>query len=307
MKEFSELDGKRFDNRPLIRRKETFTQLFTADSAVDLSAFVKEDGSFDDDLVAVERYSLASFLIEAMWENLKRQLEAYSTEKTLKIPISEDFWRQFADYYVDVVQEEKDALYKNAEASVNKPEEEMTFTELVTLRYMYLVKMSTGEGGLPSFTDFISIYTRLARVIQELGGEQITREQYEQALGHPSFRNMMLEMMMNSRDAGLLQMSVLEGQRSMPDTDDTSRKFDSSLFVTGGTEEAGDFHVVPDPKISARMKQYIQELFKKKQAEGTAPSVFRCPVIYTGTFTEMCDWMRHEFTHHYLDQKFGVR
>jgi hypothetical protein len=304
MKEFSGLDGKGFDNRPITRRKEATAQTLTVESVFDLAAFTKEDGSFDNELVAVERYAFSSFLIEAMWENLKQREMHTSTEGSPVIPIGEDFWKQFADHYIQIVQEEKDVLDKNAELSLKKSGKDMTFTELATLRYMYLVKATTGERGLPSFIDFISIYTRLARVVEELGGEQMTREQFEQALAHSSFRNMMLEMMMNSRDAGLYQLSVLEGQRGIPDTDDTSRKFNSSLFSVEGDVETGDFHIAPDSDMHARVKQYVNDLFKMKQADGTAPPVFRCPVIYTGTFTEMCDWMRHEFTHHYLNQRF---
>ena len=305
MKEFSGLDAAGFDNRPLKMRKEIVHSPFTVDSIFDTSAFTREDGSLDAEALSVERYALASFLIEAMWKNLQTQSETFTTHAAARIPITADFWKLFADHYIAVIQEQKDVLYKKAETSVQESEADIDFVELATMRYMYIIKLQTGETGLPSFIDFISIYTRLARVVDELGGESVSREHYEQALSHPSFRNMMLEMMMNSRDAGMFQLSALEGNHAMPDTDDTTRKFDSTLFTPSGRVEDGDYHIEPDPEIAARLKSYLNELFRKKQADGVAPSVFRCPVIYTGIFNEMCEWMRHEFSHHYIEQRFG--
>ncbi len=306
MKEFSGLDAKTFDKRPLQERKRLHDSFLNADNLLDVSTISHEDGEIDKGLLAVERYTYASVIIEDMWKSAKESGALGHDESIEPIALNEDFWKNFTELCIATLEKVRNDYYAGVEHVLKNESENLAFSDLATMRHMYLAKLETGQLGRVSFDDLVVIYTRLARVVERLGGEDhITQVHYEQALSHPTFRNMMLEMMTNSREAGLYMSLFIDKGGKIVDLEDTSGSFDEQHFIVAGDVETGDFHITPNPETVGKAKNHIMELFRKKQAEGTAPAVFRCPVIYTGLFQEMCDWMRHEFTHHYLDQRFG--
>jgi hypothetical protein len=241
-----------------------------------------------------------------MWKSAKESGALGHDQSIEPIAINVDFWKNFTEHCITTLEKVRNDYYASVEHVLKSESEKLEFSDLATMRHMYLTKLETGQLGRVSFDDLVVIYARLAKVVERLAGEeQLTQVHFEQALSHPAFRNMMLEMMMNSRDAGLyMSLFIDKGGRSA-DLVDTAGSFDERHFVTGGSIETGDFHITPNPETVGRVKNHIMEIFRKKQAEGTAPAVFRCPVIYTGLFQEMCDWMQQEFSHHYLDQRFG--
>jgi hypothetical protein len=304
MKEFSGLDAKPFDNRPLLEKKKMPNSWLTPETIFDVSNISHENGEIDPELLAVERYTYASVIIEEIWKQARESSALEHDETAGLIPLGEGFWQKFADQSISILEKIRDSYYAKVERTLKEDSENLTFGDLATMRHMYLSKLDTGKLGQVSFDDFVVIYTRLARVVDELGGVDMTREQFEGALDHDSFRNMMLEMMMNSREAGVRMALFIDKGNTYADLEDTAGSFDSRHFVAASDSESGSFYITPNQETVGKAKLYIMELFRKKQAEGSAPSVFRCPVIYTGLFQEMCDWMKCEFKHHYLDQRY---
>jgi len=308
MKEFSGLDRQPFDQRPLERRKQLLQEGLHEANLMDESLVRDEDGELNKDALAVEAYTLASIVIENMWQNLRDQPEIFSTNESERLPITDDFWKEFADHYIEITQAEKDRAFESSKEAFTNEDIEPTPADMAAARYMYVKMLDIEQLGLPSFIDFISIYTRLARAIEETSVAQTselpTREEYEQALANTSVHNMMAEMMLNSRDATFYLITALEGTGQNGNTDDTSRSFDPKWFEFSGNVEEGTFSLVPKPEVFAKVKPLIADAVEKHRSDNSPSSVKRCPVIYTGLFKEMCQWMNHEFTHHYLDKQY---
>jgi hypothetical protein len=260
-----------------------------------------------------ESFALSGLVIEQMWDDLKNREGTYSKADTPRVPLDKDFWKNFADRYIALEQPVKDALMARGENIFNREKETWSTEDKLLARYFYLqfIRIDNKfqkKAGRPSFIDLFSIYTRLARVAGERFQQQFdreaTREEYEHMVGDESFGNMMLQLMMNSRDALMPVFSRLEGHTEMPNTDDTSRKFVPEGFVIQQTS-AGPI-LQPNEETMDLLRQGIQTVIKRFAEEGKKTSqVLRCPVLYTGKFTEMNDWLRQEFAHHYLDQKYS--
>jgi len=308
MKEFSGFDRQPFDQRPLESRKRLLQERLVAANLMDESLVRDENGDLDKDALEVEAYTLASVVIENMWCNLREHPDTFSSPDDERLPITDDFWKEFADHYIDITQAEKDRTFDSSKEAFTNDDIEPTQADMAAARYMFIKQLDIGELGLPSFIDFVSIYTRLARAIEETqtiqSNESLTRAAYEQALANTSLHNMMAEMMLNSRQATFYLITTLEGTGEQGNTDDTSRSFDPKWFEFSGSVEDGTFALVPKPEVFAKVKDLLADLVEKTRSEDTPSAVKRCPVIYTGLFKEMCQWMNHEFKHQYLDQRY---
>ncbi|MDA8597195.1 hypothetical protein N9L26_02555 [Candidatus Pacebacteria bacterium] len=311
MKEFSGLDRQPFDQRPLEMRKQILQEGLSQANLMDESLVRNEDGELDKDALEVEAYTLASVVIENMWQNLREHPDTFSTPESERLPITEDFWKEFADHYIEITQAEKDRTFASSQEAFFNEDIEPTQADMAAARYMYVKMLDIEQLGLPSFIDFISIYTRLARAIEETSviqtGVLPTREEYELALANTSLHNMMAEMMLNSRDATFYLITALEGTGKNGNTDDTSRSFDPRWFEFAGNAEDGSLSLVPKPEVFAKVKPLIAEATEQHRQKNSPAAVKRCPVIYTGLFKEMCQWMNHEFTHQYLDQRYPMQ
>lgn len=308
MREFSGLDNLPFDQRPLEARKRLRTEGLSIADVFDESLFRDENGELNKDAIVVETYTLASIIIENMWQNLKKHPDTFSTPESPRLPITDEFWKEFADHYIRIAQAERDRTYASVLKAFSDKGAEPTQADIVAARYIHVKKLEIGRPGLPSFLDFVSIYTRLARAIEETSmrqnGTLPTREEYELALTNTSLHDMMAEMMLNSRDASLHLLTILEGTDASGNPEDTSRSFDSQWFRLVGSLDDSTLALVPKPEVFAQAKPLIADALKKLRDDNSPSSVKRCPVIYTGLFKEMCQWMNHEFTHHYLEQKY---
>jgi hypothetical protein len=308
MKEFSGIDRQPFDQRPLEARKQLLQEGLLEAKLIDESLIRNEDGILNKDALEVEAYTLASVVIENMWQNLREHPGTFSSSESEQLPITDNFWKEFADHYIKITQAEKQRTYDSSERAFTNADVKPTQADMAAARYMFVKQLDIGQLGLPSFIDFISIYTRLARAIEETAvaqnGKLPTREEYEQALENTSLHNMMAEMMLNSRDATFCLITVLEGTEKNGNTDDTSRSFDPKWFTLVGTVEDGSLSLVPKPELFVKIKPIIANAVEKHRTNNSPSSVKRCPVIYTGLFKEMCQWMNQEFTHHYLEQRY---
>lgn len=308
MRGFANLGGKEFDRRPLDRRRQILNEGITPEVAVDDSMFRDETGEINKELLVAESYAFSGFIIEKMWDDLKSRETAFSNSDTDRIPVTETFWKDFADKYIELAQTTKTTLTDEAKVIFSKPKEEWTSDETLVARYfmVQLVNPDNHGIGAPSFIDLISIYTRLARVAEEKFSSDFKREptraEYTHLLADSSFQKMMEQMMMNNRQTGISLFAALEGTAT-PDTDDTSRSFKAPIFEIYQNETGPCLR--PKEQLMDLYRHLMQEHFAQlRESNKKIQPVFRCPVIYTAKLKEMCDWLLHEFTFHYLDQKY---
>ena len=311
MKGFSGLDGKAPDMRPLARRQEILAEGISQEGLLNEALLKNEQGVFDEELMAVESYALSGLIIERMWDDFKSRPETYSTPDTPRVLLDETFWKNFTDRYISLEQSVKDAVMERGDVALRTPIEIQSAEDRLFARYFVLQMKRVDAGfqerlGRPSFIDFFSIYMRLARAAGETYaaqcGHEPSRMEYEHMLSDTSFQGMMLQMMMNTREALGVVMARLEGTIGF-NTNDTSRKFLTDDFVIQ-QKETGPV-LQPNEETLQMIRDGIQVVMKKYMEQGKKiPQVLRCPVMDTGKFGEMCDWLRHEINHHYFDQKY---
>jgi hypothetical protein len=308
MKGFAHLDSEKPNMGPLKRRMEVKREGLAPEAMLDDSKFRDADGNLDQTLLAIESYCFSGFMIEMLWEDMKKMPDTYSVADTPRIPIDENFWKNFADRYIAHEGPLKQALSDRCQAILARPEESLNLDERMMVHWFWVKHLQGEQLGVPSFTDLFSIYTRLARVANEKFkedfGHEPSREEYTHMLTHESFRQIMEQLMMNSRFGLHPVMGLMEGNGIMPNTDDTSRIFTTEFFeirmVDGKPILAPKEEQIQ--KYRAAVAIFVQKIKEKGQNAGL---VLRCPVIYTGKFKEMVDWLNGEFTHHYLDQKYS--
>ncbi|MES2966186.1 MAG: hypothetical protein V4668_00190 [Patescibacteria group bacterium] len=308
MRGFANLGGNGFDRRPLERRRQVLTEGITPEAAVDDSMFRDETGEINKELLAAESYAFSGLIIEKMWDDLKGRETTYSNNDSVRIPLTETFWKDFADTYITLAQTTKETLLEEAKIIFAKPKEEWTSDETLVARYFMVqfVNKDITNLGAPSFIDLISIYTRLAKVAEEKFFETNKREPSRDELVHvlsdSSFQKMMEQLMMNNRQTGVSLFAALEGTAT-PDTDDTSRSFKTNIFEIYQSDTGPCLR--PKEQFMNRYRHVMKEhLARLKESNKDIQPVLRCPVIYTGKLKEMCDWLLHEFTFQYVDQKY---
>lgn len=301
MKGFANLAETSHDRRPLERRRELLNETFANAKVDDFSNLYSEDGVLNEELRLAESYALSGIVIERLWSQLKDLRLAESTSE--KLQWNADFWKNFADAHMLLEQPLKAGLLETCREVARKPVEERSSDDNLLIRYFCLQTLTMGDTkqfGVPSFIDFISIYTRLAKVVNELGigkmGRQLTLEEFSQILSNPSFQEIMEQMMMNNRQVLIPVFGVLEGNTS-PNTDDTSRSFKNGFFEL--TNNESELKLVPKPELIEVLRIAYKDLLSKWTESGSAQPVLRCPVIYLGIMKEMCKWLHDEMMVHY--------
>ncbi len=319
---FANFDGKAQHNvRPKYRRAELLENGIREPHELDDSIMRNAAGEIDPELVAAESYVLSGFVIEQMWHDMKIRPYFLSKADSPRIPLGKNFWSDFGKHYEEIdwaatrrfnlgIMDLLDKLNRvKTGESWN-----LTFDEKMLLRWHYIKSLLVGKewSGSPSTKDFIGIYTRLARAATERFvtqlGKEPSRAEYEHILKDPSFQGMMTQMMMNSRSALDVVLIELEN-REKPALGmgwDASHAFNPDCFEI--IEKPDGPILQPDKKLFDDLRsnaaEYVAHIKEIRQESGKA---LRCPVVYTPIFTEMCDWMRHEFSHHYLDQKYSIQ
>ena len=312
MKGLRGFDGKLADPNPLKRFKEIKREGLPHLEVLNEANLRNENGDLTKESLSSESYSLSAFIIEQMWEELKKREGTYSDEDTPRVPLDDDFWKNFADRYVDLEVPVVNWIFSKFKDLANREIESLSLEEKLIFRF-YAVNIILMEEGFrediftPSFVAFFSLYTRLARVAEERFYEQynreITRKEFEHLISDSSFRNIMLDLMTNSRTATLHAVGILEGNKLSENLEDTSRSFVANDFVI---KEKGNGPILQvSEELVAEVHKSVKDLIENQKQKGKdTPQVLRCPVIYTDKFKEMCEWMNHEFTHHYLEQKY---
>lgn len=324
MASFANFDGKGMhDLRPKYRREEIVEKGIPDQLELDESLLKNDAGEIDPELVAVETYTMHGFVLEQMWDDMRMRPNLLSKTDDPRIPIGEHFWQDFVDKYCDfdwaAVQRfqlgKKDVLDK-VRAKIDSHDENWNLSrdEKNLLRWHYLTSLYSEKGSTsPSTSQFIGIYAHLARVagdtFQKEFKREPEREEYEHMLADPSFQAMMTQMMMNSHLALNWVVAYLIGvEEATAGVDEIhtnmSRAYHLDCFKVLMRSDGPILQ--PNKEFFEGMRDALTKWINEQKRLTKQPAkAMRCPVVYTPTFKEMCDWMYHEFSHHYLDQKYA--
>ncbi len=306
-KGFTEFDAKPH-NKGINKRRLEIISGGLKGKAFDQDFLKDENGELDPNSLESESYTLSTFIIEKIWRGIKSDIANNPIDKKKRIPLDKDFWSNFVNQLKLIEEEYQSRLLRQAIEIQEKDPASWAREETIIVRWFYIQNLKGSEGfDVPSFRDLFTIYIKMARVAeacsQEQLGRTLTKEEYIQILKDPSFNTMMLQMMMNSRDAMKPIISLLEKDNPTPDLNNPDGVWSTKFFKL--TEDEESLKMGPNEELLQKLRETTQRFFRKLEEQGRkTPQVLRCPVLPTGLFNEMCEWMYQEFNHQYLDQKY---
>lgn len=277
------------------RRKEIESLSLTQE---ELNAFTHAE----TDATKVESYAVASFVIEQFWDYLKKHELGTQERDSVLEPLpgeGETIAQQFAHALSTRLNEYRDRFVADLQTSLDaKADGEISKAEALVLRY-FSVNVGRGEGlAFPSMNDLVSLIARMADVVPKVyerdAGRASTDEELYASIAHPATKRLFFEMMTNSRDILLPVIARMEGA-TYADLDDYTRSFRDTFFAIQHDAQGGEY-VGFRPEAAQWFRNVFTIVAENRAASGDVPPrALQCPVLYTGKFIEMYDWVADEF------------
>lgn len=244
-----------------------------------------------------ESYAVASFVIEKFWDYLKNRVSTEKVELN-ESPEGDTTAKRFIFALNEAVDSYRDQFFDDFSDSLKgKQHEDISKSDALALRYFQMKKEETGRLGFPSMKDLVTMIGRMGDVIPKVYEREMGRPPSEEelftALQHPSLKRLFMEMMTNGRAVVNTILIRLEGGKDT-NLDDYTREFDSKYFRL--EEPNGNQHVVFRPEVAQWFRDVWIQVAENMASEGTVlPRALQCPVLYTGKFVEMYDWVASKF------------
>jgi hypothetical protein len=293
---FANLPGQIFDRSPRIFRKEVASSGKCPHDILEDITYIDSDGVVDEDKRITEAYGLASLVIEQQWKEMKTR----TPEEGIPVVEHKDattIFKLFGASMLDFIEKDKYAFFEAARLRFLNKEAPMTKDDAVLARYINA--RTEGENiGLPSMKDLATLLERVSGMLPDLYqrefGRPPTKEEIVYAVSHPTLTHFFIEIMTNNRYFTFPLLGRFEGTRHAPDLDDLKPIFDSECF-TLVADESGRYVVQPTEHIASWFTTFMTHVAKIRETEGKEPLIARqCPVLYTGLFREMHEWMAKE-------------
>lgn len=297
------MPGQNHDAAARKRRRELDVMDLQGEALV--KEFLPEKIDMEGDERKAESYALASFVIEKFWNYLKDKLskeeinlspspEGDTTAKRFIFALNESLDVQRDQFYDNVY----DSLKRKRSAEVSKE-------DVLTLRYFQITREEIGQPGFPSMRDLVTMIGRMADVIPKVYerdlGRKPTESELFSTLQHPSLKRLFMEMMTNSRAVVNTTLIRLEGGIDT-NLDDYTREFDPKYFQLA--ESKGQHHVIFRPEIAQWFRDVWTRVAEQRARDGiVSPRALQCPVLYTGKFVEMYDWVADECKRFYESER----
>lgn len=266
--------------------------------------FSKSD--YEPSTLKAESYAVASFVIEQFWDYLKQR---FSTE-SLRLEGSKETGnttsQRFALSLTKALNTYRDQYVEYARQSLkNKEDKEMTKSDLFLLKYFQLRHEGKEAPGVPSMNDLVSLIGRMGDVVPKVYERDLKRQPTDDelfsALDHPSLKRLFMELMTNSREAASIVLILLEGGEDF-DLDDPTREFDPKYFLVKEFEK-GERSVILRPEVAQRFRDVSEAIADTRARDGNeSPRALQCPVLYTGAYVEMHEWVVSEFKKFYAEE-----
>lgn len=252
-----------------------------------------------------ESYAVASFVIEKFWDYLKDRLSAEKIELN-ESPEGNTTAKRFVFALNETVDSYRDQFFDDFRDSLkDKQDQDISKADALTLRYFQMKKEETGHLGFPSMKDLVTMIGRMGDVVPKVYerelGQTPSEEELFKALQHPSLKRLFMEMMTNGRPVVNTILIRLEGGKDT-NLDDYTREFDPKYFKL--KESNGSQYVVFRPEVAQWFRDVWAQVAENRANEGVvSPKALQCPVLYTGKFVEMYDWVEAEFEKFYKAEK----
>jgi hypothetical protein len=154
--------------------------------------------------------------------------------------------------------------------------------------------------------DLVTMIGRMGDVIPKIYERDLERaptdEELFAGLQHPSLKRMFMEMMTNSKEILIPIFSQLENGLAK-NLDDYEGAFDPINFKLEEGKD-GQKQLVLRPEVIQRFRDVWAMIAEKRATDGkTPPRALQCPVLYTGKFIEMYDWVASEYQKFYEQER----
>jgi len=295
------LPGQTQDPRARQLRAEIQKSTSEGDALFDERRIKTPEGEIDTDLLQIEAYATASFMIEEFWDHFKTRVQGLPApiEPAARVnPIEEAkaFTQAYDDFLSPLQREYQLSLIERI-----KSKTPMTKEDTLMMRFMDAAFERMGKRGgipFPSMKDLIAIFGRIAGITSGVyardRGAVPDSELVMRLLTHPAARHTLSGMMTNSRALLNPIVSKLEGS-DHPDLDNHSRAFKAEHFAIG-TDSSGKEYIGLQPALVSWIRTQYEGMARKFEEEGTVPArALQCPVLYTGKFDEMYGWIAGEY------------
>jgi len=300
---FLRMPGQVHDSSARERRREFEVMDLNGEELI--KELVPSKIDLEGDERTAESYAVASFVIEKFWDYLKDKLSTQEVELN-QSPEGDTSAKRFVSALNEAVDSYRDEFFDDFRDSLKgKQDEDISKTDALTLRYFQMKKEETGRLGFPSMKDLVTMVGRMGDVVPKVYERDIghppSDEELFKALEHPSLKRLFMEMMTNSRSVVNTILIRLEGGKDT-NLDDYTREFDPKYFKM--EESNGNKHVVFRPEVTRWFRDVWAQVAENRANEGiVSPKALQCPVLYTGKFVEMYDWVAREFQEFYKAEK----
>lgn len=251
-----------------------------------------------------ESYAVASFAIEKFWDYLKDRISADPRGVSERLSNGNEgadtIPKKFAFALNGALDRYRDEFIDEFLASLKqKDESTVSKSDLLLLRYFKVMEPEAdGKLAIPSMQDLVTMIGRIGDVIPRVYETELKREPTDEELfasiDDPSMKRLFMEIMTNGRVAITPLLVALEGGKDV-DLDDYTREFNPSFFTLKKRDD-GSAHVIFRPEIAQRYREvWAVASEKRTEDKKESPRALQCPVLYTGKFVEMYDWVAQEF------------
>jgi len=295
------LPGQQLDRTPRIRRAELLEQ----HGSYSYEAMVPEQLNLDKDTIHAEASALASFVIEQFWDYIKTQRVdgTHLTQKLDSYPsgintVAKEFVVALNARLAELQTQFADSIFEQDDG---KSAEEIPQDHILVHRFLLLMETQYGHVGLPSMKDLVALIERVAGVTDTVFEREIGRlpsaEEARIAISHPSMKRLFMEIMTNNNDIALPLIGVLDGGQAKDYSalDAYTEEFQSELFEMKTTTDGKRIIMIRPDVVFAYREACAAEAEKRAANNEAEPKALQCPVLYTGKFIEMYDWVVDEY------------
>lgn len=254
----------------------------------------------------VESYATASFVIEQFWEMLQcDDLEGFRATVREHLTTVAPTIPEIAAALRPAIQQ-KQHQFITAFIERVRPGESVSTEDALFMRYVENSQKRISSEGLPfpSMLDLPALYARWLVVSEKVYerdlGSVPAREELFTVVDTPQTKRLLMEVMTNSRSVANFILVILENEgKPYADLDDPNGTFDPGRFSLQ-TSEKGARYVSVRPDIVERIVTSFGHAAVTRAEAGKEPfRALQCPVLYTGTFSDMFDWTAARFKEFY--------
>lgn len=301
------LPGRIYDQRPRHVRQALLSGEISAEQFIgeNMTGLPKTRAARFEN--KVKSYATASIVINRYWEYVQAQPIGPIMAKMkpqYSVAQHDERVKNFLKVMLLLLDKTRDRFIDEA-GERHKAGGEMSEEDLLLLCFFAVArKRHRHLRGVPfpSMNDLIVFFGRLAQVAPAVfrrdAGREIAPQELFGLLRHPYMLKLCTELMSNDRKSTHPLFARLEGA-SKADLNDVNRTFDPSCFEIFEERGIQSLRIKSDI-MAAHCSHYAKAAQRRKKRKKDSPRVLGCPVLYTGEFRNMYEWLCELFENWYL-------